>query len=154
MIVTYTEALPASCLSRRAALAGASVRAVIPVLSSPPAPAPLRPVPAAPASMPQQMQQQMQQQMHEVGSMSVDSETRSYKNLQPLRISSPSMPLPVDPGLRHGHLPCGLAYYIKKNRKPEQVQHVFNALLYKLADVLKISHPMITAYGRFLNAST
>ena len=53
-------------------------------------------------------------------SLAEDEAARSYRQLAPLTITGPSHALPMDPALRHGRLSCGLAYYIKKNRKPEQ----------------------------------
>ena len=36
-----------------------------------------------------------------------------FKRLAPLTITSPDMELPMDPGIKHGTLPCGLTYYVK-----------------------------------------
>ena len=43
----------------------------------------------------------------------------AFKRLAPLTIDGPEMPLPADPALSQGILPCGLRYYVKHNHKPE-----------------------------------
>ena len=44
----------------------------------------------------------------------------AFQRLEPLLITDPAMPLLEDPDVCTGALPCGLRYYIKRNRKPEQ----------------------------------
>ena len=44
----------------------------------------------------------------------------AFQRLEPLLITSATMPLPQDPDVTCGSLACGLRYYIKKNHKPEQ----------------------------------
>ena len=44
----------------------------------------------------------------------------TFQRLEPLLITSATMPLPQDPDVISGSLACGLRYYIKKNQKPEQ----------------------------------
>jgi hypothetical protein len=44
----------------------------------------------------------------------------AFQRLEPLQITSATMPLPQDPDVTCGSLACGLRYYIKKNQKPEQ----------------------------------
>ena len=44
----------------------------------------------------------------------------AFQRLEPLLITSATMPLPQDPDVTCGSLACGLRYYIKKNQKPEQ----------------------------------
>ena len=44
----------------------------------------------------------------------------AFQHLEPLLITSATMPLPQDPDVTCGSLACGLRYYIKKNHKPEQ----------------------------------
>ena len=49
-----------------------------------------------------------------------NADSDAFKRLAPMEITHSAMPLPFDPDLLTGALPCGLRYYIKKNRKPEK----------------------------------